>query len=464
MSNSHNLQIKKPISTWNKPLNANVKDLFKSLTKAAVGGATLNWMDAAKNLADAVTAVGFERNAGQLAWILIYRSVIRAIFKLVENHLNLIKSSPIGYWNMHELPQVTLSDLDSVINQLDLSLEQSELVIDEAFFNKPAELSFIQEIKTPLAQWFGRLGLSDIQANSIVDKLPRYFVEALNDEWAVRGDDYKYLTEAIDTPFTRANERERGWLRYSAWLQKQVEEPMFYESFGLRQVYIPLRGYYERKVKRKEFETSAPYSYGKTERVVISLEEELDAWLNRADPQDAIRIISGDPGSGKSSFCKMFAAKRANRTDQHILFIPLHLFDPRDDLIEAIGDFVRNDKILPHNPLDPEVGSSRLLIIFDGLDELSMQGKVAVEVAQQFIREIQKRVSLLNIHEPRLKILISGRELAVQSNMAEFRRSGQILRVLPYYIPLADRGKFVDSGNLLNRPLAKVSLTGCESQ
>ncbi|MFL6275615.1 MAG: pentapeptide repeat-containing protein [Blastocatellia bacterium] len=78
-----------------------------------------------------------------------------------------------------------------------------------------------------------------------------------------------------------------------------------------------------------------------------------------------------------------------------------------------------------------------------------MQGKVATEVSQNFVREVQKKADLFNIHGPRLKVLISGRELAVQSNVHEFRRPEQILHVLPYYVSDDQRKTFTDPQNRL---------------
>jgi predicted PilT family ATPase len=46
-------------------------------------------------------------------------------------------------------------------------------------------------------------------------------------------------------------------------------------------------------------------------RVVVDLEDCLRQWLQTANKNDAIRIISGGPGSGKSSFAKIFAAHHA---------------------------------------------------------------------------------------------------------------------------------------------------------
>ncbi len=453
MSKEHGLSVSKPVSVWNKPLNLDFRDFFKSLGKAAINGLTLNWADAAKESVDALSAIGLEKDCGQMAWLLIARSMIQAIYDLVEENIELLKTSPDGYWNLREQSEFSMDDLAALADKLDMSLEKKELVIDEDFFKRPKELTIVEDIKIPFAQWLIGFGLNEAQATSITDRLPSYFVFALNDEWRTRREDYVCLKEALDTPFTKASEREQLWLRYSAWLQKQVDERMFFEAFSLRQVYITLRAYYEEKPEAGKIAGLEPRVIGdeKRKQRVVDLEEELEAWLNKTDARDAVRVISGGPGCGKSSFAKIFAARQAAKSDRRVLFVPLHLFEPTDDLIDAMRSFVRFDKFLPPNPLDPEEGESRLLVIFDGLDELSMQGKAASEVAQQFVREVQKKTDLFNYREARLKVLISGRELVVQSNAGEFRKPEQILHVLPYFLTDVTRKGYDDSRKLLEQ-------------
>jgi REP element-mobilizing transposase RayT len=185
-------------------------------------------------------------------------------------------------------------------------------------------------------------------------KSDRSFVFALNEQWRTRSQDYAALKEVLDTPFTQASEREQGWLRYRAWLQKRVEEPMFLEAFSLKQVYVPLRAYYERQVERQpEQKLELGITEGKEyERVVVDLNSELETWLQEAKPDDAIRLISGGPGSGKSSFAKIFAAQQAEKGEIPVLLIPLHLFTPSDDLVKAVGEFVQTEGFLRHNPMD----------------------------------------------------------------------------------------------------------------
>jgi uncharacterized protein YjbI with pentapeptide repeats len=247
------------------------------------------------------------------------------------------------------------------------------------------------------------------------------------------------LLEALNTPFTKAGDREWAWAQYSALLERRIQEPVFDEPFSLSQIFVPLSAFYFKERPRNELEAEAlRHERQRRRQVVIALQEELAGWVDRADPQDAIRVISGGPGSGKSSFARVFAASIARSNSKtHVLFVPLHLIDASKDLVEEVGRFVRDEGVLLSNPLDPESPDPNLLIIFDGLDELASQGKAAAEAARGFVREVEKTVERRNQQGVRLRVLLSGRELVVQENESEFRRPRQILNLLPYFTPLS---------------------------
>lgn len=453
MSSQHGFSVSKPISLWNKPLKADFKDFFKSLTKAGAQGALGNWTEATTSAVDALSAVGLGKDCGEVAWLLIRRSLAQAIYNLVEENAELLNrdaSNPAVVRRQLGVPE---DDPEAVTAQLDLTLENAELVIDENFFKRPRELPVLEQFKTPFMQWLQIFGLNEAEARSIANRLPSYFVFALNDQWRTRPDDYACLKELMDTPFTKASSREQAWSRYSAWLEKQVDERMFFEAFGLRQVYVQPRAFYEEKSGDEREARLEPHlaAIGMRQRTVVDLQGELEAWLNKTERDDAVRVISGGPGSGKSSFTKMFAAKLAGQNERRVLFVPLHHFELADDLEEAVRKFVRYDRFLPPNPLDPEESDSQLLIIFDGLDELAMQGKAAAEVAQQFVREVLRKTYQFNLREPRLKVLISGRQLVVEANASEFRKPRQILHVLPYFVPKDSRREYGDPQELLKQ-------------
>ena len=53
-------------------------------------------------------------------------------------------------------------------------------------------------------------------------------------------------------------------------------------------------------------------------------------------------------------------------------------------MVTAIGKFIRDDDYLSHNPLDGELKESRLLIIFDGVEEALL---VVVNSCAKYIKE-----------------------------------------------------------------------------
>jgi len=439
MSGEPGIQVDKPVSLLRKDIKVNPKSLFMSLGKATINGTFLKWDELAKSGVEVLDALGLKTGPGEIAGLLIVRSLMQAMQDLLrENRELLIKPS---------------DNLQVLYQQLNNSLADGELVINQDFFLRPQQLPIVQAAKTGFLQWLEELVEKPVEAQKISDRLPTYFVFALNEQWVKHSQDYLILKEVLDTPFTQATKREQGWLRYRAWLQKRVEEPMFLEAFSLKQVYVPLRAYYEREVEsqlEQRLERGIVES-NDNERVVVDLNKELETWLQEAKSDDAIRLISGGPGSGKSSFSKIFAAQQAEKGEIPVLFIPLHLFKLSDDLVRAVGEFVQVEGFLPHNPLDRSDGESSLLIIFDGLDELSMQGKIAAEAAREFVEEVKEQVRQFNYRHTRLQVLISGREVVVQANRSKFRQLQQLLYLLPYFLTEKERQSYVDEQKLLEQ-------------
>jgi uncharacterized protein YjbI with pentapeptide repeats len=76
-----------------------------------------------------------------------------------------------------------------------------------------------------------------------------------------------------------------------------------------------------------------------------------------------------------------------------------------------------------------------------------MQGKIAQEVAHNFINEVREQVKSFNQNKTRLQVLISGRDVVVQSNKNNFKKPQQIITILPYWVDKSDN--FSDVDNLL---------------
>ncbi|UEC41788.1 MAG: NACHT domain-containing protein [Methanothrix sp.] len=427
---SPKLKATKPESIFEKQFNVDLEQLFKSLSKGIGHAAFGRWEEIGNDTVEALSAVGLETKPEELAFLLIQRSITRALFDLVGESASL-------YLADAEM------DSDALLDKLDLSISAGEVHIDQKFFDRPSDLPLIKEIQPLLQKWLEGIGVKEPAAKAIVDRLPSYFVYALNQEWRKNAKSYRPIIEALDTPFSRAGDREWAWATYSALLQRRVHEGIFDEPFGLSQIYVPLNAFYYEEKATEEFGEEITRAGRKRQSVVVSLENELEQWLKNTSQIDAIRVISGGPGSGKSSFARVFAAKLSNDPKMKVLYVPLHLIDPTKDLIEEIGRFVRDEGVLIQNPLDRDSPEPNLLIIFDGLDELASQGKAAAETARAFVREVERTVEKRNIQSAKLRVLISGRELIVQENECEFRRPRQILNLLPYFIPRTSERKLI---------------------
>ena len=411
-----------PTSIWKRPLKVDFSALAKALGKGAIAGSFGLWPGVAGSGVDVLSALGLKSNTVEaIAWLLVQRSLLQGMSELTVECKTDLKQEP---------------DFTLLCEQLDHALKSIDLSLTPDFFKHPKRLPIVEQVQTPFRQWLRTYGLSVEQAQSLSDRLPRYFVFALNEQWRVHPTDYAPLQSALGGPFESANARELAWMRYSAWLQRRVDEPMFAEAFGLRQVYVPLRAYYERKVESPDSDDYAASSQTKArERCVVDLKAAIADWLAHQDKNDAIRLICGGPGCGKSSFGKMLAADLIEAQTLPVLFVPLHQFNASGDLVEALNAFLRTDLdgILPPNPLETDNAERQVLLIFDGLDELSMQGKIAAQVAQDFVREVQKKLLAFNRSETHVLALLSGRDLVVDGIKAEFRKEGQILYVLPYF-------------------------------
>ena len=461
------LRLKRPVSVWNRPIRISPRETLVRLAKAAVNGAKAEFDDAFENLADAFVATDLGYDAGQLAWTLIYAALMRAVGDLLRDGMDLFEEAQ----RRAETSPPDQRRLDELAAMLEDHLAHCVAGIDKDFFRHPERFALLGDFRPGFEHLLAGLGLHDADARALGQRLGSQFPLALHDEWRRRPERLQPILRALESPFAAADERQRQWDQYGAWLDAQVDQRMFGEAFGLRQVYVPLRAYYEEHPPGADPDVGADgdsvddpgddpggdqdtggWQRGrkaKPRRIVVDLHQHLSAWVERFDPDDNVRLISGGPGSGKSSFARMFASEMAAGRALKVLFIPLHLLMIRDDLVQSVGNFARMDRWLSGNPLDAG-GERRLLVIFDGLDELRMQGASAAGGgAQSFVEQVLCLAGLFSAQGFERQFIIIGREIATQANGDPLHRPGQVLQLLPFLVDDKDREGFDDPGGLL---------------
>lgn len=277
-------------SIWNRNVKFEFKSLFKAMGKAATHVATLKFEELGNDVVEAGASLGLEIPIEELAFSLVSNSASDALRMLTRESMSHITP-------MNQLEDPGVSDLGFEVSGLSISF-------DENFFENPSGQPFVGQISFAYKNWLLRCGVAERSAKLISARFPAYFVNSLSGEWRKNAPSYKRLIEVNDSPFKRAEETLMGWNAYFFYLKKRVSENIFDEPFSLAQLYVPLNAYYLEKMDSIERERIG--FKAKHRKVCVDLEVELMDWLGANNPSDALRVISGGPGSGKSSFARMF--------------------------------------------------------------------------------------------------------------------------------------------------------------
>jgi hypothetical protein len=253
-------------------VRVDLKTLFGRLAEAAAHAALVS-VGSPESIAKFVGAAlgsmeafSIDTPAEMRAWRLVHGALARALAELTEELIN--------------AGRMPAEDLRQLCDAAELEIEDDNVVISREFFKNPAELPILGFVQTHFAYWLQVYGLTDIEAGAIVARLPSYYTFALHEEWRDGKDIYLPLLKTLDTPFVDAVLDEEDWERYRRYLSRQVDLPLFGETFGLRQIYVPLRTTYR----------LANQNRATAWRRVTDLDRHVTTWIKNATADDAICV------------------------------------------------------------------------------------------------------------------------------------------------------------------------------
>lgn len=334
----------------------------------------------------------------------------------------------------------------AVATSLDAAIQYATVTIDESFFARPETTPVVPLARKALARWlYEAMDVGAAQAEDAARHLAAAFVAALRAVAARDPDTVGRIAHRLRTPFDAADERLRARAAYAARLEADLALPLFDGPASLRNLYQPLRAYQivEREVPDSDRLDSRRDEIGRfrEQRQVVDLATALREWLEASDSKDSLRVVSGGPGSGKSSFARWWAAEIAG-AGRHVLLVPLHrLEDSGGSLSSRLDRFARSRARLAEEPLQ---STDPLLLILDGLDELVMQGNSGGEVAESLVRDVERLLSNAHDEGRRLQVLLGGREILVDRLKGRFPLKS-IFHLLPYRLNKAEQDRSGDS-------------------
>ena len=390
------------------------------------------------------------------AWRLVYRSLGIAFAELATEASGIELAS--------EETKLLLSELRN-------ELESKDITLSDNFFRNPLSLPLVDIIVETIRKLSVSRGMSENSAKIYSSRFPAYFVASIHNEWIRGKKEYEPLLLATTSPFSTPTRALHEKVRYSAWLKKQVALPVFEESFSLKDIYVPLRGYYERESSTQvapmgdEFGNGSRISPSTSSHnqavdntedtpanVVVDVTSHFGEWLVHGDRNDTIRVLSGGPGSGKSSILKMLASDISDLEHIYPIYVPLQRISISDDLCLSVSRYLKESGLYNGDIFqDARDASGKVILFLDGLDELTKPGSSADTIAQDFLLEVQRSLNVANTVKLSMVAVLSGRTIAVQKskNVLRLPKSSQF-SVMRYAYMEDEIEEYYDPNELLN--------------
>jgi hypothetical protein len=432
----------KKVGWLNREIGADLPRVFASIAKAGLDGAKfvatwnpLDLISVGKHVADGGTAFHIKDNPEHATWLLVSRSLFRAIKALIEE--NEICCT---------LPQKCIKGKSQHIAS---SLDDVKIFLSNDSLQYPDTFSFLVDFKTAMADWLEDLGNyedAETIAGGLYDQFSREFDNELREHRA----NYHCIMHLLqDTPATDYRNQVEAWIQYNKFLQEQANARIFESNIRLKQVYIGLRAH------RSPARDEKSCGMATQSRVVVDLHSELEKWVDDARPDDAIRYVSGGPGAGKSSFAKVFAADISRSLKVRVLFVPIRKIDlaKTEKLAESLTTFAKEIVELPLDPLQHAKGPGRLLLVLDGLDELSdAAGRLRDDLAGVLLEQAGDLVSPQKYKDiADILVLITGREFFLQREARDYRQQRCTYQLIGYHLTEEEKDTygFYDPNGLL---------------
>ena len=386
-------------------------------------------------LREAIAAKGAKvaHSTDEIAWVWLNVTLVYALSRLAATVRPKSELTPKELAKeAHTFITETLSDL-----------EGKELNAD--WMRSPGDIPFLDPLKSDLEQFIKKVSP---ETPVLGDLLIATFRVRMNEgAWAAQKSDtayFKGLDEAVTSSLAIGQLRERAWDHHHKWIRwKFLAEPIFSPKKDvetpLAPLYQKLRCFWHEK---KDEEGGADEPTYKTIARVADLHETVHDWLRAAQNDDPVRLISGGPGSGKSSFARAFAGEVIHQTPFKVIFLEMQLFKLelgfenglKNYLIERHAHTAFSPNGSPRFAEDPMAGRTEdVLLIFDGVDELSVNQERAAALTLDFVKDLKAYLAMINNDASRVRALVLGRAAAfgAETHRQLTESDGQLLCAAP---------------------------------
>ncbi len=282
-------------------------------------------------------------------------------------------------------------------------LPELDLLIDRKFVAKPMQHPSTIALRTYLSEWMQReMKLHPNAARVATAAFPRLMLAEMA---ALPRNDYKQLFDEFEKPFLPAEEKAQAMDAYQARVMSTFHRPAFNDrQVSLAEMYVPpfFRFFQFKKDKEEHISRDGDFVFPKKKNL---LQVMVCDWLQgkcEAEvkyPHSNLLLLLGQPGQGKSSFCRQIAhhllAEGAGQVE-HVFLLRLRDLEGRPEFIQKPLD-VAVDWLCEYEFRNKNFEKTDLkgsLLLLDGLDEFYMNNGLSHEDIDTLLRNLERNLDL----------------------------------------------------------------------
>lgn len=428
-----------------------------------------NWQAAGLGLAKSVVGFGLGPVAGVLDG-----------FSLAEGEIETVDGK-IKLWLNRALADAMLEIFaeaqKETVTELPTHVEEAPLAaghLPANFLRDPWTLDVWRVAGEPVLTVLTEAGIERPRALELCGDFADRFTLKLRGQWRAMKLDGEGVRAALSTDkLDEACDVAEAWRKERdtliGWPKDKDNNLIFSREFPIAEIYVPLRGFevlekggsgfdWDVMERRRDLDRKPKARWG-------DLMTEIGTWLDDPEADGVLRFVSGGPGSGKSTFARLLAATRAAHPQWRVKFLQLHRLRDRDvwDYLTGKGEAVEEAMMVQ------ALAGRRVLLILDGLDELTTLGREGRDRALKLVDRLEGALQDQQDRGRHVRAVILGRDLSVQRAEREATDNAPTLHVQPLtaYDSFVERFEWVGdkpNDDLLKQWWGRIKLNGYDTR